>query len=59
MKHSDKAADAKMVKAAVHKHEKAMHPGKKPTKLKGGGSVTNEAMLKYGRNMARAKNQGA
>ena len=28
------------VKAAVHKHEKAMHPGKPLTKLAKGGKVT-------------------
>ncbi len=42
---------------AVHKHESHMHKGKTPTKFKGGG-VTSEAMKKYGRNLARAKNQG-
>lgn len=46
----------KDAKAAVHKHEKAMHPGKPLTKLAKGG-VTSLAMKKYGRNMARAMNQ--
>jgi hypothetical protein len=36
-KHSDVKMDKKVVKAAVHKHEKAKHPGKPLTKLKAGG----------------------
>ena len=43
-------------KKAVHKHEKAMHPGKPLTKLRAGGK-TNADMLKYGRNMAKVINQ--
>ncbi len=43
-------------KKAVHKHEKAMHPGKPLTKMKAGGK-TNSDMLKYGRNMAKGMNQ--
>ncbi len=43
-------------KTAVRKHEKNMHPGQKPTKLKAGGK-TNADMLKYGRNMAKVVNQ--
>lgn len=46
----------KEVAKAVHKHEKAMHPGKPLTKLAKGG-VTSLAMKKYGRNMARVMNQ--
>ena len=45
-------------KAAVHKHEAAMHPGKPKTKLANGG-VTNESLKAMGRNMARVGNQGA
>jgi hypothetical protein len=45
-----------MIKAAVGKHEKNMHPGKAPTKLRAGGK-TNSDMLKYGRNMAKIMNQ--
>ena len=56
MDKKDLAQDKKMVAGAVHKHEKAMHPGKKPTKLKAGGK-TNSDMLKYGRNMAKVMNQ--
>ncbi len=48
--------DKKMIGAAVHKHEKRMHPGKAPTKLAKGG-VTSASMKAVGRNMARANNQ--
>ena len=40
----------------VHKHEKGMHKGAKPTKLAKGG-VTGKAMKAMGRNLARAANQ--
>ena len=53
----DMTQDKKMVKSAIGKHEKNMHPGKKPTKLAKGGK-TNEMMMQYGRNMAKIKNQG-
>lgn len=56
MDKKDLAQDKKMIKAAVGKHEKHMHPGKAPTKLKAGGK-TNSDMLKYGRNMAKIMNQ--
>jgi len=56
MDKKDLAQDKKMVASAVHKHEKAMHPGKPVTKLKAGGK-TNSDMLKYGRNMAKVMNQ--
>lgn len=56
MDKKDLAQDKKMVAGAVHKHEKAMHPGKPMTKLKKGG-VTSKAMKTMGRNMARAANQ--
>jgi hypothetical protein len=52
----DLAQDKKMIKSAVGKHEKHMHPGKPMTKLKAGGK-TNSDMLKYGRNMAKIVNQ--
>ena len=52
--------DTKQVKKIadkeVNKHEKKMHPGMKPTKLRAGGK-TNSDMLKYGRNMAKIMNQ--
>lgn len=35
--HSDVAMDKQLVKAAVHKHEKAQHPGKPLTKMACGG----------------------
>ena len=56
MDKKDLAQDKEMIKAAVGKHEKNMHPGKAPTKLKAGGK-TNSDMLKYGRNMAKVMNQ--
>ncbi len=56
MEKKDLAQDKKMVAAAVHKHEKRMHPGKPVTKLRAGGK-TNADMLKYGRNMAKVINQ--
>ena len=56
MDKKDLAQDKKMIKAAVGKHEKNMHPGKAMTKLKKGGPTSMD-MRKYGRNLARAKNQ--
>ena len=53
---AEMAADKKMIKSAMAKHEKAKHPGKPLTKLKAGGK-TNVDMLKYGRNMAKVMNQ--
>jgi hypothetical protein len=53
----DMTQDKKMVKSAIGKHEKNMHPGKPPTKLAKGGK-TNEMMMQYGRGMAKVKNQG-
>ena len=49
--------DKKTAAAAVHKHEKAMHPGKPLTKMRK-GRPTSEMMKKMGRNLARARNQG-
>ena len=56
MDKKDLAQDRKTAAGAVHKHEKALHPGKPMTKLKAGGK-TNGDMLKYGRNMAKIVNQ--
>jgi len=56
MDKKDLAQDKKMIKSAVGKHEKNMHPGKKPTKLKAGGP-TSEDRMRMGRNLSRAKNQ--
>ena len=58
MDKKDLAQDKKMIKAAVGKHEKHMHPGKTPTKLKAGGK-TNSEMLTLGRNRAKIANQKA
>ena len=40
VKKSDIKQDKAMVAAAVHKHERNMHKGKKPTKLAAGGSAS-------------------
>ena len=56
MDKKDLAQDKKMIKSAVGKHEKNMHPGKTPTKLAKGGK-TNEMMMQYGRGMAKVMNQ--
>jgi len=58
MDKKDLAQDKKMIKAAVGKHEKNMHPGKAPTKLRAGGK-TNSDMLKMGRGLAKVANQKA
>jgi hypothetical protein len=54
----DKMQDKKMIKSAVGKHEKNMHPGKPLTKLRAGGK-TNSDMLKMGRGLAKIANQKA
>lgn len=56
MDKKDLAQDKKMIKTAVGKHEKNMHPGKAPTKLKAGGPTSMDRM-KMGRNLSRANNQ--
>jgi hypothetical protein len=56
MDKKDLKQDKKMVAGAVHKHEKALHPGKPMTKLKAGGK-TNSDMLKIGRGLAKVANQ--
>jgi hypothetical protein len=43
-------------KKAVHKHEKAMHPGKPLTKFAKGGK-TNLQMREMGRGLAKVANQ--
>ena len=48
VKHSDVKMDKAMVKKAVHKHEKAMHPGKPMTKLKHGGVPSYGRKAMYG-----------
>ena len=52
----DMVQDKKMVKSAVGKHEKNMHPGKPMTKLAKGGK-TNANMKSMGRGMAKVVNQ--
>jgi hypothetical protein len=43
---------------AVHKHESHLHKGQPKTKFSSGGrTITNANLKKYGRNLARAKNQ--
>ena len=48
VKHSDVKMDKKLVKSAVHKHERAMHPGKPMTKLKHGGVPSHRRKPMYG-----------
>jgi hypothetical protein len=48
VKHSDVKMDKAMVKKAVHKHERAMHPGKKMTKLNKGGVPSYGRKAMYG-----------
>ena len=56
MNKMDLMQDKKTAAKAVHKHEKAKHPGQPLTKMRAGGK-TNSDMLKYGRNMAKIMNQ--
>ena len=52
----DKAQDKKMIKSAVGKHEKKLHPGQPMTKLAKGGK-TNAQMKSLGRGLAKVANQ--
>ena len=56
MDKADMKQDKKMMAGAVHKHEKAMHPGKPMTKLKKGGPTSMDRKM-MGRNLSRANNQ--
>ena len=56
MNKADLKQDKKMMAGAVHKHEKAMHPGKPMTKLKKGGPTSMDRKM-MGRNLSRANNQ--
>jgi hypothetical protein len=56
MDKKDLAQDKKMIKTALGKHEKNMHQGMKPTKLKKGGPTSLDRKT-YGKNMSRAMNQ--
>lgn len=55
---ADKKQDVALIKKAFKQHDAQEHKGGKGTslKLKKGG-VTSLAMKKFGRNLARAKNQ--
>lgn len=53
---ADLKQDKAMVSGAVHKHERALHPGKPMTKLAKGG-VTNKQRLAMGHNLAKVANQ--
>ena len=48
VKHSDVKMDKAMMKSAVHKHERAMHPGKPLTKLRRGGVPSYGRKAMYG-----------
>ena len=56
MAKNDIKQDKAMLKAAVHKHDKGMHPGKPMTKLAKGGK-TNMQMKDMGRGLAKVANQ--
>jgi hypothetical protein len=56
MDKKDIAQDKKMIAGAVHKHEKAKHPGEPLTKLAKGGK-TNQQMRELGRGLAKVANQ--
>lgn len=46
--HHDVTMDKRVVKAAVHKHERGMHPGKPVTKLARGGVPAHKGKPMYG-----------
>lgn len=48
VKHADVKMDKEMMKKAVHKHERAMHPGKPMTKLNKGGVPSYGRKAMYG-----------
>ena len=57
MAKNDIKQDKAMVKAAVHKHEKGMHPGKPMTKLAKGGKTNMQTVKDMGRGLAKVANQ--
>jgi len=57
--HGDAMQDKKMVKAAVHKHEKAQHPGEPLTKMKGGGKIETKTERKRYQKKTVGKTPGA
>jgi hypothetical protein len=55
---ADKKQDVALIKKAFKEHDAQEHKGGKGTKLKlAKGGVADATLLKYGRNMARVKNQ--
>lgn len=54
--HSDAMQDKKMVRAAVHKHEKAQHPGEPLTKMKKGGEIETKTERKQYQRKTVGKN---
>jgi hypothetical protein len=54
----EKKTVKKIADQEIHKHEKHMHKGSKPTKFAKGG-VTSESEKMMGRNLARVSNQGS
>jgi hypothetical protein len=44
---ADIKQDKAMIRTAVHKHEKSMHPGEKMTKLKKGGMIEKDTGERY------------
>jgi len=54
--HGDAMQDRKMVKAAVHKHEKAQHPGEPLTKLEKGGEIETKTERKRYQKKTTGKN---
>lgn len=53
--HVDEPMDRAVVKEAVHKHEKGMHPGKPLTKLQRGGIADTARSVQLGKQLAAAK----
>jgi hypothetical protein len=53
---ADLKQDKAMIAGAVHKHERAMHPGKPMTKLAKGGPTSKQEKA-MGRGLAKVANQ--
>jgi hypothetical protein len=54
----EKKTVKKIADQEIHKHEKHMHKGSKPTKFAKGGVTSGEDKA-LGRNLARVANQGS
>jgi len=54
----EKKTVKKIADQEIHKHEKNMHKGSKPTKFAKGGVTSGEDKA-LGRNLARVANQGS